>query len=199
MPFNYAILKDWFNAEEEKDRPELTGLLPHQKLLLLSDGSMTLDLELLWRSMVEVEVKFQGITRLGDEAALYLEEKKGKDALEREVWLTVDDKKLVYAHSVIPLDRIEDSILNDILANSSEPLGRVLTTRKVFFAKKKLEDGVVSCESAATDLGIDAKTPLIARRYILYNNSTPTKWVIKAGVTEIFSPEIISNRFLKER
>ena len=198
MPFNYAILKDWFSAEEEKDRPELTGLLPHQLLLLLSDGSMTLDLELLWRSMVEVEVKFQGITKLKDEAS-YLEERIGKDALEREVWLKVEDKRLVYAHSVIPLDRIEDSILNDILANSSEPLGRVLTTRKVFFAKKKLEVGVVTCESAATDLGIDAKTPLIARRYILYNNSSPTKWVIKAGVTEIFSPEIISNRFLRER
>lgn len=198
MPFNYAILKDWFSAEEEKDRPELTGLLPHQLLLLLSDGSMTLDLELLWRSMVEVEVKFQGMTKLKDEAS-YLEERIGKDALEREVWLKVEDKRLVYAHSVIPLDRIEDSILNDILANSSEPLGRVLTTRKVFFAKKKLEVGVVTCESAATDLGIDAKTPLIARRYILYNNSSPTKWVIKAGVTEIFSPEIISNRFLRER
>lgn len=198
MPFNYAILKDWFSAEEEKDRPELTGLLPHQKLLLLSDGSMTLDLELLWRSMVEVELKFQGLTKLGSEAA-YLEEGTGKDALEREVWLTVEDKRLVYAHSVIPLDRIEDAILNDILANSTEPLGRVLTTRKVFFAKKKLEVGVVACESAAADLGIDARTPLIARRYILYNNSSPTEWVIKAGVTEIFSPEIISNRFLKER
>ncbi|MBI5642321.1 MAG: chorismate lyase [Deltaproteobacteria bacterium] len=148
IDFSYTLLKGWFNAEEERDRPELSGLLPHQKLLLLSDGSMTLDLELLWRSMVEVEVKFQGITGLSKEAAAYLEEEPEKEALEREVWLTVEDKKLVYAHSVIPLDRIEQGLLDELKKTPDEPLGRVLNSKKIFFSKKKLEVGLVACKSA---------------------------------------------------
>lgn len=197
--FSYTLLRDWFDAEAERDKPELANLLPHQRLLLLSDGSLTLDLELLWKSMVDVEVKHKGVTTLSKEDADYLEESPDKGALEREVWLTIDSRKLVYARSVIPHDRINRELLDDLEAHSEEPLGRVLTTRKVFFSKKKLELSVVRCEEAALDLGLEEKTPLIARRYILFNLENPESWIIKASVTEIFSPEIIEGDAIKSR
>ncbi len=198
MNFSYTLKGGWLSAEKGFCS-ELNGLLPHQKLLLLSDGSLTLELELLWRSIVEVEVKFKGTTTLSKEAADYLEEAPDKEAMEREVWLTIEGKRLVYAHSIIPLHCIESGLKEALEAHSGEPLGRVLNTRKVFFSKKKLEVGLVICHSASLDLGIDEASPLIARRYMLYNSEGPGKWIIKAAVTEVFSPEIISSRYFKQR
>lgn len=194
--FSYTLLRDWFRAGREP-RPELNGILPHQKLLLLSDGSMTLDLELLYNSKVEVEVKFKGTTPLPGEAASYLEEDTGVAAMEREVWLKVDGKRLVYAHTLIPLTCIEGGLRAELERNANEPLGRVLTANRVFFTKEKLEVGVVRCQSAAVELGSPGSTPFMARRYILSNKKAPGEWVIKASVTEIFSPELVSSDFTK--
>ncbi len=191
--FSYTLLRDWFRTESDRNRPELNGILPHQKLLLLSDGSLTLDLELLYGSKVEVEVKYKGTGPLPEQAACYLDEKAGGTVMEREVWLTVEGKKLVYAHTLIPLSCIEGGLKEELERNANEPLGRVLTSNKVFFSKEKLEVGVVRCRSAAAELGSPAQTPFIARRYILSNRQTSGVWVIKASVTEIFSPELVSS------
>ncbi|HXI09737.1 MAG TPA: chorismate lyase [Thermodesulfobacteriota bacterium] len=191
--FSYTLLRDWFRTESDRTRPELNGILPHQKLLLLSDGSLTLDLELLYGSKVEVEVKYKGTGPLPEQAARYLDEKAGGAAMEREVWLTVEGKKLVYAHTLIPLSCIEGGLKEELERNANEPLGRVLTSNKVFFSKEKLEVGVVRCRSAAVELGSPAQTPFIARRYILSNREPSGVWVIKASVTEIFSPELVSS------
>jgi len=191
--FSYTLLRDWSRAGHDKMSPELDGILPHQKLLLLSDGSMTLDLELLSNARVCVEVKFKGTGPLGEQAAGYLEEPAGTEAMEREVWLTAGGKKLVYAHTLIPLSRIEEGLKTELEKNANEPLGRVLTSNKIFFTKEKLDVGVVKCVSAAGELGCPASTPFIARRYILSNRENSGTWIIKASVTEIFSPELISS------
>lgn len=196
--FSYTLLREWFEAEEDRERPELRGLKPHQKLLLLSDGSMTLDLELLYGSMVEVEVKYKGVSSITDEEADFLDENPEDSAMEREVWLTVNGKRLVYAHSLIPIACIEEGLKGELEKYSDEPLGRVLNSNKVFFSKERLQVGIVRCESAASDLGITPDIPFIARRYILFNKETPERWIIKAAVTEVFSPEIISSPYIKK-
>ncbi len=178
-------------AERKSELPWLEGLKPHQKLLLLSDGSMTLDLELLFGSKVEVEIKFKGAGALPAEDASYLEERAGSPAMEREVWLTVENKRLVYAYSLIPAGRVAGKIKTALEEHSAEPIGRVLNSMKVFFAKDKLDVGVVTCPQASEDLGLALDTPLLARRYIL-SNRDGKDWIIKAAVTEIFSPEIVS-------
>lgn len=195
--FSYTLLRDWFRADLERDRPELDGILPHQKLLLLSDGSMTLDLELLYNSKVGVEVRFKGTSPLPGEDASYLEEKPGEDAMEREVWLTVDNRRLVYAHTLIPLSCIEGGLKEELERYANEPLGRVLNANRVFFTKEKLEVGVVRCPTAAGDLGAPASIPFIARRYILSNREAASGWIIKASVTEIFSPGLVTSDFTK--
>ncbi|MFQ5736197.1 MAG: chorismate--pyruvate lyase family protein [Thermodesulfobacteriota bacterium] len=194
--FAYTLVRDWVGAQGNGEMAELAGLKPHQKLLLLSDGSMTLDLELLFGSMVEVELRFTGTTPLSPDDAGYLKEAPGSPAMEREVWLTVEGRRLVYAHSLIPLGRVEAGLKGALDEHSGEPLGRVLNSRKVFFAKDKLDVGVVTCAGASEDLGAAPDTPLLARRYILFNRDESGNWIIKAAVTEIFSPEIVSARLL---
>lgn len=195
--FDYRLLGGWFRADEDRDRPELACLLPHQKLILLSDGSLTLDLELLYNSMVSVEVKFKGATPLSKEAASYIEEDPGENALEREVWLTVDNRRLVYAHSLIPASCVEPGLLKSLEKYGDEPLGRVLTTNRIFFTKEKLEIGFVKCACASSDLGIPQETPLTARRYMLINRKSPGRFIIKALITEVFSPEVVYCAFMK--
>ena len=168
----------------------LDGLKAHEKLLLFSEGSMTLELELLTGSRVAVELKFMGERALSGQEAEFLGVSQGENALEREVWLVAGKTKLLYAHTLIPAGCIDSEVRKALDANSLEPLGRVLTSRGVLFAKKRLEASVVMCDSVTADLGLAQGSSLYARRYILYNKGE-RGWVIKAAVTEVFSPALI--------
>ena len=197
MEFSYTMFKGWFEAGGQDSGVLLAGMTPQQKLLLLSDGSMTLGLEGLLGSRVEVELRHRGNTLLGAGDASYLGEAAGKESMEREVWLTIDGKRLIYAQTLIPLDRIDKSLLNILNERGGEPLGRVLHTGHVPFIKENLEIALVRCAGAALGLGLGADALFIARRYILFNKKESGGWVIKASVTEVFSPEIISAPLLE--
>jgi len=194
--FSYTLVRDWASARPGMALPALAGLKPHQKLLLLSDGSMTLDLELLFGSAVEVEVERSAVTPLSAIDAAYLDEDESMEVTEREVWLTVGGRKLVWAHTLIPTLCVSPEIKEALDTHSGEPIGRVLNEKKVFFSKSRLEVGVVACAHAAKGLNLPPDTLLVARRYIL-SNRQGRDWLIKAAITEIFSPEIISARYLK--
>ena len=196
--FSYTLLHDWVGAQSERALAGLAGLKPHQKLLLLSDGSMTLDLELLYGSAVEVEVELTATASLSAADAAYLDEDESMEVTEREVWLTVGGRKLVWAHTLIPALCVSPEIKAALDANTGEPIGRVLNSKKVFFSKDRLDVGVVACAHASKGLGLAPDTPLVARRYIL-SNREGQNWLIKAAITEIFSPEIISARLLKNK
>lgn len=176
----------------------LVGLKSEERLLLLSSGSMTLDLELLLGGRVEAELKYSGLTSLMDEPAAYLNEDAGKEAVERVAWLTVERKRLVFAHTLIPLDRIQKSLLKALESRAGEPIGKVLRSKNVPFQKENIEVGVLRCAPAALDLGIDGATPLVSRRYILFDRKKSGRWTIKALVTEVFSPDVIPFRAAKQ-
>lgn len=191
--FSYTLINGW-SRPSVGETPGLIGLKPEERLLLLSSGSMTLDLELLSGKAVEVELKYSGKASLGSEAAAYLNEDAGKEAVERVAWLTVEQKRLVFAYTLIPLDRIQKSLLKALESRAREPIGTVLRSKKIPFQKENIEVGVLSCAPAALDLGIDASTPLVSRRYILFDRKKSGRWTIKALVTEIFSPVLIPFR-----
>ncbi len=190
--YSYVLLKEWLGAEEARCSPLIEGLLPHQKLLLFSEGSMTLELELLTRSRVEAEVRFTGEALLTGEEASCLGAAPGGKATEREVWLTAGGRKLLYARTLIPVDMIEPKLYQALYGNGkaeSEPLGRVLAENGILFGKERLEIGVVKCPPVSLELGAAPETPLFARRYVLFNGNEE-RWTIKAAVAEIFSPEL---------
>ncbi len=182
------VLAGWLRPSEASSL--LEGLKAHEKLLLFSEGSMTLELELLTGCRVDVELKMRDERALSAEEAEFLSVKEGKNALEREVWLVAAGQKLLYARTLIPADCIDPDVRRALEENSSEPLGRVLASRGILFAKERLEAGIVRCEAASLDLGISAESELYARRYILFNKGE-RRWVIKAAVTEVFSPALV--------
>lgn len=187
MKFSYTLVDGWHRAG---DGQRWAALKPHELLLLFSDGSMTLDLELLFGSRVEVEMISKGFTRLSGEAAEYIGVSAGKKAMEREVWLTVNGRRLIYARTLIPLECLREGLLEVLEDNSSEPLGRVLASKKIFFSKTRLEAGVLESACAARGFKAQADSRLMGRRYIL-EDSEDGRWVIKAALMEVFSPGII--------
>lgn len=188
--FSYTLIKDWTGALEARHVPFVEGLLPHQLLLLFSEGSMTTELDLLSNERVEAEIRFNGPTALSGAEADFLGAKPGDDAIEREVWLNAGEKRLLYARTLIPMNMMDRDVKAALDEKGSEPLGRVLSSNGILFAKERLEIGIVRCPAASKDLNLPAQTPLFARRYILFNRGAHG-WIIKAAVTEVFSPELI--------
>ncbi len=195
--FSYTFINGW-SRPVAGETPALLGLKPEERLLLLSTGSMTLDLELLSGKGVEVELKYSGKASLGGEDSAYLNEDAGKEALERVAWLTVEHRRLVFAYTLIPLDRIQKSLLKALESRAGEPIGSVLRSKRVPFQKENIEVAVLRCAPAAAGFGINASTPLVSRRYILFDRKKNGRWTIKALVTEIFSPDVVPFRAAKQ-
>lgn len=189
--FSVTLLGSWLSPSDASSSSFLQGLAAHEKLLLFSEGSMTLELELLTGKRIDVELRLMGERPLDKGEAGFLGVKEGDPAMEREVWLLAGGERLLYAHTLIPLECIDRGVKEALDQMSSEPLGRVLTSKGVLFAKERLEAGLVLCEAASVDLGLSTESALYARRYILYNRSG-AGWVIKAVVTEVFSPRLVS-------
>lgn len=187
-----SLQGSWLEPAAAASQSFLSGLAAHEKLLLFSEGSMTLELELLTGKRVDVELKFMGERPLSAEEAEFLGVERDSPAMEREVWLTAGGTRLLYAHTLIPLGCMDAGVKEALDQMSSVPLGRVLSSKGILFAKERLEAGLVNCEAASVDLGLKADASLYARRYILYNRGGQG-WVIKAAVTEVFSPGLIGN------
>ena len=190
--FAYKLINKW-SAAKTAVFPDfnLSNLPPHQKLLLLSDGSLTLELEILTNDKIRAEIIRTGTGKIEKQDAGYLEVESSCLALKRTVWLIASGKRLVYAHTVIPLSRIDAGVLEAMEKNPEEPLGRVFLEKGVFFLKDKLEIAAIECAEAATGLGLKKTTRLFARRCILTNKTNGGEWLIKAAVIEVFSPDIV--------
>ncbi len=191
MSFSYTLLDKWHRVDQLiKDGP-LKGLSDKERMILLSDGSLTLLLEALASSRVSVEVKRSATAGLSAEAAAYLGEEPSGPSIEREVWLMVKGERLVYAYLVIPVSCIEPWLLA-ALREGTEPLGKVLQGREIPVLKEALEIGVVTAPEVSADLSLPPDTRLFARRYKLTNKKDGGGWTIKAEICEVLSPALVS-------
>ncbi len=186
----YTFLENWLKASEWEETLRHPTLGAEATALLLGEGSLTLELERVFNTPVEVEVSRTAHSPLEADEAEYLEETPAQESMEREVCLKAGGKRLVYARTVIPLALVEKDLI-DVLKEGDEPIGKILSDKNYHFAKDRLELGLVRSESAAAALGVDPGSPLFARRYRLLSRKEGNGWNIKASVTEVFSPELM--------
>ncbi|MBI5562113.1 MAG: chorismate lyase [Deltaproteobacteria bacterium] len=189
--FSYTRLKGWTSVGKGGKDRALAGLRPHQRLILSSGGSLTLDLEHLLEAQVKVEVIAKGACSLDADAAAFLGETHGAEAFDRSVWLVADGRRVVFAYTVMPASLVDRALLESLDRYGDEPLGKVLNQRRISFSKEHIEAGLVRCPGAAIVLGMDGDAPLWARRYVLSSASSGMPGAIKAVVTEVFGQEII--------
>lgn len=181
-----SLSTDWLEAEAWERSGPASSLLLRWRRLLTSRDSLTDELENIFGKEVGVELKRTGLERIGREVSEYLGVDPSEEALVREVWLTVDNKRVVYARSVFPVS-CTDARLLDILASSNEPLGKILLSEGIRFGKDMLEIGLVEGE----DLGLDGGRPLLARRYRLFKVDDSGGCTVNAAVTEVFGTAVI--------
>ncbi len=155
---------------------------PFLKVLLTSDGSMTMHLKALFNKPVEIEVKDQRQVLMDKEMAEYIGTDE-KEAIERTVWLKVDKKKVLFAHSIIPLKQISEDILKDI---TRKPLGIFLGEQGYPVLRDRLMISLVESEEIANEFGFPPKEPLWARRYRLIAQGR-----LSAALFEVFSPGLL--------
>jgi len=191
MSFSYTLIDRWEKADYLIEEDRLKGLDDKERMILLSDGSLTLLMEALLRDRVSVEVKRNTTSRLSPEVAAYLALEPGEESVEREVWLKVKGEKLVFAHLIVPVCSIEPWLL-DALREGAEPLGRVLQAREIPVLKEALEIGLVRAPEVSADLSIDTDTVFYARRYRLTNRVEGGGWIIKAEICEVLSPALVN-------
>lgn len=182
---SYTPYKNWMEMDEFLISSFSKTLSERGRMLFISDGSLTRLLEALYFKEIKIELKDQTIECISDGYREFLGVLKGEEIIKRDVWITEGDKKLVFAHSIIPLKGIPPRIL-DKLTNGIEPLGAILEEEGVFYRKNHWEFGRIQWKEIADELNLPNDYIFWARRYQIINRQG-----IMAVILEVFLPYLL--------
>jgi chorismate--pyruvate lyase len=141
-----------------------------QRSVLGSDGSFTLLLTALLGHEVKVALIEQRVDRMPQYgAAIQLE--TGARILNRNVRLYVErDRNIVFASSVIALDRIPPRLASDLLAGE-ETIGRILRNHRLETFRELVDWGSAPTPDEAT--GYFSNTEMMYRSYRIISHGEP--------------------------
>jgi len=126
-----------------------SSLSPVQRAVLGSDGSFTLLLTALLGQEVKVALIDQSVDRMpryGEAIQL----QKGANVLNRNVRLYIEpDRNIVFASSVIAIDRIAPPLASDLLAGK-ETIGRLLRKHRLETFRELVDWGTTRTPSDAS-------------------------------------------------
>lgn len=142
-----------------------SGLAPLQRVMLLSNGTLTDILQAFTLEDIAVR-KVTGILRYD------APEFEGEEALERSVVLygKRTSRYYVYAESLIALERLPLALARD-LREGSEPLGRLLLNYRLETFKELIDFRIGRSEEASKFL--EANLRFLIRSYRVFVNERP--------------------------
>lgn len=156
----------------ERRLPRLSTL---QRVLLLTDGSVTILLEAAAGERVDVRTIAQEIVPADAAQAERLGCEVGDPVNRRVVNLigTRTGRVFVHAVSFTPLDRLVPGARDDLLA-ADIPIGRILLRHRMETRRELSELGVVPAGAAlGRTFGIPADDPVLCRRYVIIHDRKP--------------------------
>ncbi len=183
------ISRFWMEAERWLHTGHAMRLSPAIRSLILSTRSLTCELEALYGVGVEVELKRVGSRVMEPELSLYMGIPSGSRGFEREVWLTIDGRRLVYAVSIFSMEHTEERLIS-ILKEARKPMGRVFVEENIAFTKEALEIATEITDNRKFGFPVEGGSPA-ARRYRFSRKDGAGRWLVKGAVAEVFSPELI--------
>ena len=103
-----------------------------QRLLLMTDGSVTTLLEVLTGKPVVVTTLLQQVVKADTDRAADLDVTEGDNINYRVVVLKNedDDRPLIYAESYTPIARLQKEFRHDLM-KADIPIGRIMAQRKI--------------------------------------------------------------------
>ena len=184
MLYNITISGKWMEGSEFLSVCSSDFLDAPTRMLLLSDGSLTLLLNASLLSSVRLQRLRQEEVSLDRDMAEYIEAEAGQTVIDRDVWLMNGEKRVVYANSILPTSLMSDEIYREI-AKGDTPIGTLLSEQSILTRRDRLQIGRITSLEICRELGLPDTTVLWARRYRLH-----TEGGFKGAIIEVFSPKI---------
>lgn len=162
-----------------------TELTPVQKILLITDGSITRILEAVRGEDIEVITLVQEVVKSDARFAEIFGIPEGAEVNHRIVWLKDSRDYLVHATSYCPLTRLDERFRTDIMKGDT-PIGKIMKEHLMEARREIRELSTVRAAGAlAAKFNIIEGTTLIKRNYdIIYMDQ------VLLNITEVFSNAI---------
>lgn len=153
------------------------------RLLLISDGSLVKLLEALYLKPITVEVEGQWIGPVRLDSPFIFHD--NREVIKRDVWLKEEEKRLIFAHSLIPAGNLSER-MRSRLTMGFHPLGLIIDEELLCYRKESFEICMIEWPEKAIGFGLSPNHRLWARRYRIV-----TEKGIIALILELFSPSLI--------
>ena len=152
-----------------------------QRLLLMTDGSVTTLLEVLTGKPVVVKTLLQQVVRADTERAAALDVEEGDNINYRVVVLkNDDDRPLIYAESYTPIARVQKEFRHDLM-KADIPIGRILTQRRIESRREIRRVDTTSNDELSDLFGVPHNVLLLSRTYDIISHG-----MVLMRITETF-------------
>jgi chorismate-pyruvate lyase len=152
---------------------ELTKLSPFQRIILISNGTLTKLLEHLVDEQLIV-IKLSESMQINSQPIAYLNLAGGETVIQRKICLQGQSSGIhwLYAESVIVPERLDSLFREDLLA-SQIPIGKLWAKHRVETFKELLPPFEEPAEQLAVHFNISPETKLLGRTYRVFSNRQP--------------------------
>ena len=145
-----------------------------QKILLTTDGSITVILDVLYGKITlsTIEQHFETST---SKTSKLINVDEGVQINYREVIMHKNDENLIYALSYIPLERLTDEICCD-LVRADIPIGRILKNYKIECRREINKIYVEKPNKRLKEL-FNTQEDMLAREYVIIHKNNVLMWI----------------------
>jgi beta-ribofuranosylaminobenzene 5'-phosphate synthase len=159
-----------------------------QRLLLITDGSVTTLLEVLTGKPIVVTTLLQQVVEADAERASALDVEEGDSLNYRVVVLKNDDndQPLIYAESYTPIARLQKEFRHDLM-KADVPIGRIMKQRKIESRREIRRIETICNEELSELFGVAQNVSLLSRTYDIISHN-----MVLIQITETFP----STRFM---
>ncbi len=153
-----------------------------QRLLLMTDGSVTTLLEVLTGKPVVVTTLLQQVVKADTDKAADLDIAEGDNINFRVVILKNedDDRPLIYAESYTPIARLQKEFRHDLM-KADIPIGRIMAQRKIE-SRREIRYIATTLNEELSDLfDVAHNIPMLSRTYDIISHG-----MVLIRITETF-------------
>jgi beta-ribofuranosylaminobenzene 5'-phosphate synthase len=153
-----------------------------QRLLLMTDGSVTTLLEVLTGKPVVVTTLLQQVVKADTDKAADLDVAEGDNINYRVVVLKNedDDRPLIYAESYTPVARLQKEFRHDLM-KADIPIGRIMAQRKIE-SRREIRHIATTLNEELSDLfHVAHDIPMLSRTYDIISHC-----MVLIRITETF-------------
>lgn len=153
-----------------------------QKILLATDGSVTTILDVL-KGHVNIRTLVQEFREADKEAASLLEINEG-DTINYRVVVIEGKEPLIYAISIIPVDRLNNDFKEDLI-QADIPIGRILRKHNI---ESRREIKSVSVNDSTPEMAeiFKSNNPMLTRTYKIIHKDQILIWLMETFPQSMF-------------